>query len=282
MHVTCEIAVDQTSLNHYSPIFSNRAWANQNGMIIRLRREVGKPGLTLGRTGPREWGAENQLYPQHVEDALGAFETRVALLYDKLMRNEVLDSEERLIWSRWILCQFARTPTLLLELAGFEEDVLSLFPELGRDFSWAETQAKIDAAIEQIADFHTSNRLIPFIILRDWLLLRPPPSEFFIKGDVPVIIRGALVNDDAQIVYPLSPTHCFVATVLEQFPPRQTQAERRLKPGKAADYNRLIASCAEREIICHPQYYSSDVDSLLEDIIGTSPRYMKHSTMPEW
>jgi hypothetical protein len=101
-------------------------------MIVRLRREVGRPGVTRGRTGPRDWGGENHLYPQRVEDALAAFETKVAVVYDKLLRSQILTAQERLLWSRWILCQFARTPTLLLELAGFEEDVLSHFPELGR------------------------------------------------------------------------------------------------------------------------------------------------------
>ena len=251
-------------------------------MIVRLRREVGRSGVNRGRTGPRDWGGENHLYPQRVEDALAAFETKVAVVYDKLVRSQILTAQERLLWSRWILCQFARTPTLLLELAGFEEDTLSHFPELGRDFSWTEAKAKIDAAIDQIADFHTSNRLIPFIILRDWLVLRPASGEFFVKGDVPVIIRGALVNDDAQIVYPLTPTHCFVATVIGQFPPRQLQTECALKSGKAAHYIRLAASCAEREIICHPQYYSAELDTLVADVIGTSPRYTKHSTIPEW
>src|SRR5204862_2795110 len=107
--------------------------------------------------------------------------SKVAVLYHKLLRAEPLTPLERLLWSRWILCQFARTPTLLLELAGFEEDALSHFPELGRDFSWTETHAKIDASVEHISDFHQSDRLIPFIILRDWIVLRPAPGEFFIK-----------------------------------------------------------------------------------------------------
>ena len=130
------------------------------------------------------------------------------------------DSHERLLWSRWILCRFARTPTVL-ELAGFDEDVLSHFPEFSDDFPLADTQAKIDAAIANISGIQQSNRIMPFIILRDWIMLRPAQGEFFIRGDVPVVIRGALVDDDAQIVYPMTPTHCFIATVLEKFPPRQ-------------------------------------------------------------
>src|ERR1700686_1438467 len=200
----------QTVFNHYSPIFTNRPWANENGMIVRLRREPGRPGVRRGRTGPQEWGGENHLYPQHVEDALGSFENKVSVVYGKLLDGEILAPAERLLWSRWIFSQFARTPTFLLELPGFEEDVLAQFPEFSRDFSWAETGAKLDAAIDHISDFGQSDRLIPFIIVRDWLILRPAPGEFFIKGDVRVVLGGALIDHNAQFVYLLSPPHCCV------------------------------------------------------------------------
>jgi hypothetical protein len=160
--------------------------------------------------------------------------------------------------------------------------VFSHFPEFSRAFSTAETQEKIEAAIANISSLQDSNQLLPFIILRDWIILRPAEGEFFVKGDVPVVIRGALVNDGAQIVYPLSPYHCFVATVLDKFPPRQIQGECHLKPGKTAQYIRLVARCAEREIICHPQHHSGELEMLVADVLGTSPRYMRHSILPEW
>ena len=268
--------------NHYSPVFTNQPWADDGGMIIRLYRTPGGPHVGRGRTGPRKWGGEHHLYPKHVEDALGSLENKVSIVYEKLLEGEMLASVERLLWSRWILSQFARTPTFLLELAGFEEDVLAQFPEVSRDFSWVETSAKLDAAVRNISDLGQSNRLIPFVILRDWLVLRPAPGEFFVKGDVPVLVRGALVDDNAQIVYPLSPTHCFVATVLDRFPPRQLQAECTMKPGRTVQYIRLVARCAEREVICHPRNHSRRLESLIGDIIGTSPRYIKHSKIPEW
>jgi Protein of unknown function (DUF4238) len=271
----------QTEFNHYSPVFTNQHWADDHGAIIGLRRGAGG-NIEVSRTGPRKWGGERLLYPKEVEDKLGSFENRVAIIYDKLLRAERLNPQERLLWSRWILCQFARTPTFLLELAGFEEDVFSQFPEFGREFSFTETQATIDASVANISTFEQSDGLIPFIILRDWLILRPADGEFFIKGDVPVVIRGALVDDRAQIVYPLSPTHCFVATVLQEFPPRQIQHECRLKPGKTAQYIRLAARCAEREVICHPKNHSESLELLVRDVIGTSPRYMKHGTIPDW
>lgn len=275
------MASSLTNFNHYSPVFTNRPWANEHGSIVCLRRESGAK-LVARRTGPREWGGEQHLYPQPVEDGLGRFEHRIAAIYGRLLSGEILGPHERLLWSRWILCQFARTPTFLLELAGFEEDVFSHFPEFSREFSMAETQEKIDAAIANISSLQQSNQVLPFIVLRDWIILRPADGEFFIKADVPVVIRGALVNDDAQIVYPLSSDRCFVATVLNEFPPRQIQVECHLKPGKTAQYIRLIARCAEREVICHPKHHSDELEALVGDVLGTSPRYMKHSTLPEW
>jgi hypothetical protein len=83
-------------------------------MIIRLRREPGKPGVTRGRTGPREWGGEHDLYPQPVEDNLATFENKVAVVYEKLLRGELLTPGERLLWSRWILSQFRTNADVLV------------------------------------------------------------------------------------------------------------------------------------------------------------------------
>jgi len=217
-----------------------------------------------------------------LEDALARVEDIVARVYRKLLAGEALAAAERLIWSRWILCQFSRTPSHILELAGLEEDVLASFPGFAYDFSSPEIQAKIDAVTGNVLDFQNSEQLIPFVILRDWVVLRPAAGEFFIKGDVPVVIRGALVNDDAAIVYPLSPSHCFVATVLGGFPPHQIQAEYRLKPAEAGYYVRLIAACADREVICHPDHCSEQLDVLVGDVLGTSSRYLNLSRTPSW
>ena len=264
----------QTEYNHYSPKFTNRPWANSDGLIISLRRKAGGKNIVRGRTGPNKWGAERNLYSQPLEDALERIESKVRPVYYKLLANNPLTPTDRLIWSRWILCQFSRTPSHILELAGLEEDVLASFPGFAYDFTPGEIQAKIDAATNHVLDFQDSTHLIPFIVLRDWVVLQPAAGEFFIKGDVPVVIRGALIEDDATIVYPLSPIHCFVATVLGGFPPHQIQAEYRLKPGEAANYMKLIAECAGCEVICHPDHCSEELDLLVARALGTRSRYI--------
>lgn len=265
----------QTTNNHYSPKFTNEPWANSDGLIISLRREAGCRNVVRGRTGPKEWGAERYLYSQTLEDALGRIENRVAPVYRKLLANDPLTPTDRLIWSRWILCQFSRTPSHILELAGLEEDILATFPGFACDFTPGEIQAKIDAATSGVLDFQDNEQLIPFIILRDWVVLQPAAGEFFIKGDNPVVIRGTLIDDNASIVYPLSPSHCFVATVLRGFPPHQIQAEHRLKHGEAAYYMKLVAACADCEVICHPEHCSGELELLVASVLGTSSRYIR-------
>src|SRR5262245_10298348 len=253
----------QTINNHYSPVFSNQTWANKDGLIYSFRREsTGR--IARGRTGPREWGAEKHLYPQELEDALAKFEDRVARLYRKLTKGELLDPIERLVWSHWILCQFSRTPSFIIELAELEEDVLTSFPSFSDYAASIDVDANFNAALENIRPISNEDKLIPFIVLRDWVILRPAPGEFFIKSDVPVIIRGALVNDEATIVYPLAPDHCFLATVLNGFPPTQVQGEYQLKPQETEYYLQLVASCADLEVICHPDNVSSNFEKLLQ------------------
>ena len=101
----------QTEDNHYSPKFTNRPWANSDGLIISLRRDAGSRNIVRGRTGPNKWDAERHLYSQALEDALASIESRVAPVYCKLLANNPLTPTDRLIWSRWILCQFSRTPS---------------------------------------------------------------------------------------------------------------------------------------------------------------------------
>ena len=272
---------DATTNNHFSPEFTNQPWANSHGNITRIRR--GRDGRIVRDprpSGPAQWGQEEYLYPQPIENALSRFENQVAPVYRKLLVGETLDSVQRLIWSRWILSQFSRTPTYALEVARVGEKVATAFPEFAEDFSVIDMGESIDLALSDDLTIERGNRLIPFVILRDWLLLRPAFGEFFIKGDVPVIIRRALVNDESIIVYPLSPECCFRATVQNGFPPRQLQANIRLKPGETAPYLRLVAASAEREVICHPDNFSPELEGLVAETLGASPFFIHTSPMP--
>lgn len=268
-----------TRSNHFSPVFTNRYW-EQRGTICRLyRSESG--AVRHGRTSAKTWGCENNLHPQDVENAFSRVEQAVAPIYRKLVDGQILGPVERLVWSHWILCQFARTPTMMLEIAGLEERVFSRFGVEHRD-PWPVVSSKIESLSAFGLEFPQSKALLAYISMRDWLLLRPAEEEFFIRGDTPIVIQGALVNDDAKIIYPLAPDRCFVATVLGSFPPSQYQAERTLRSGESKELQRLIASRAERQVICRPDHLSPDLISLVDRHLGTDARVIRLSTFADW
>lgn len=269
----------ETRSNHFSPKFSNQFWADKAGAITRLfRGERGE--IWKGRTSAKMWGCEEELYPQAVEDAYEKVETRIAPIYKKLMAHVTLSPVERLYWSQWILCQFARTPTMMHELAGMPEDIFKAL-NFECNLDW-DTIGKDLKGLESFGlEFPSSRELIGFIALRDWIILRPAEGEFFIKGDVPVVIRGALIEDDARIIYPLSHERCFMATVIGSFPPHQLQADIPLKVGETRQFHRMIASVSKCEVICRPDHFSSELVAVVQENLGKSMRYIHHSSPPD-
>lgn len=67
---------NQTKSNHFSPKFSNEYWA-LNGAIKRIYRST-DGGIFSGNTSTRDWGCENYLYRQEVEEAYGKLGTAIA------------------------------------------------------------------------------------------------------------------------------------------------------------------------------------------------------------
>lgn len=271
---------NKTISNHFSPKFSNNYWTDSNGHITKIYRRLDGT-IRRERTTAKKWGCEDYSHPQDIEDEFSKVESRVAPIYKKLVALEKLRPSERMIWSYWLLCQFARTPTMKLELAGFPEDV---FRELDMEFnrSWAEVEQTLSALADHGLEFPVNKELLAFIILRDWVILRPATGEFFIKGDTPVVIQGALVDDDAVIAYPLAPDACFVATVFGSFPPSQLQGDLQLKAGQTHYYQRLVASKADREVICHPAHFSEELVATITPHLGMNKRFIHHSKLPNW
>jgi Protein of unknown function (DUF4238) len=269
-----------TRSNHFSPKFSNKYWANSKGEITKMFRSL-EGTIRHEKTTARKWGCEDYSHPQHIEDEFSKVESKVAPIYKTLVAHEKLDPAERMIWSYWILCQFARTPTMKLELAGFPEDV---FGSLDMEFnsSWAEIDARISSLADHGLEFPKNKELLAFVALRDWIVLHPAKGEFFIKGDTPVVIRGALVDDNAVIVYPLAPDACFTATVIGSFPPSQLQGDLLLKPTETLFYQRLVASKADREVICHPDHFSPPLSATVAEHLGADTRSIHHSRVPNW
>lgn len=168
---------------------------------------------------------------------------------------------------------------MMLELAGMEEDMFRM-TGIECNFTWEEVGLKLGSLATHGLEFPNSRELIAYVALRDWLVLRPADGEFFIKGDVPIVIQGALIDDAAKIIYPLAPDRCFVATVIGRFPPRQVQGEGQLKGGESQRFIELGAAVSEREVICRPDHFSPTLLKLVNDHLGTLVRRINLSHNP--
>ncbi|HVF60598.1 MAG TPA: DUF4238 domain-containing protein [Thermoanaerobaculia bacterium] len=266
--------------NHISPRFTNEPWANEHGRLLVLRRS--SAGVVAAPSGPNHWGHERGLYPPAIEEALGRFENAVAPVYRFLLEGKILSPEQRHLWSHWLLCQFARTPSHLLDLAGIPEQVVSHLKLDPIDNLFESTDEAIAAALSNIIDFTLNRELVPFIVLRDWVVYRAPSGTSFVKGDNSVVLQGALIDEGTRIVYPLSPELCFEAGILGPFPPRQLQVEHQITPGQVRETNQLLAHYADREVICRADAATPELLSDVAEHLGSHGPLLQIGSGPEW
>lgn len=267
-----------TKRNHYSPQFANRPWANSQGRMIRIRRGLAG-NHKRSTTGPKKWGQEEGLYPQDLENALGKLETKVAPLYRKLQKADCsIDLKERILWSHYLLCQYSRTPLHIIDLAKLPESVLSRFNAVDPSIN---SDAQLDAALEAIVDTTTSNRLLPFLATRDWLIGEAPAGLAFPRTDVPVVFTGPLVRETSQILYPLSPTHCFIGTIFGEFPPMARLASSQLTRQYVVQAVELLVRNADLELVLHPDMEEHSLVNQIPNWIGTASGYYSLGVVPD-
>ena len=140
----------------------------------------------------------------------------------------------------------------------------------------------IASVVRGIVDFELNRRLVPYLVLRDWVVYRAPEGTSFIKGDNPVTMQGALIDDDARIVYPLSPSLCFDAGIVGSFPPTQLQIERTITAQQVRELNRFIAYHAEREVICTVAAQSTELILDVGMHLGSAGDFYTVGGFSEW
>jgi hypothetical protein len=266
--------------NHISPRFTNVPWANHDGRFSVLGRDGDK--VAERSSGPTRWGAERGLYPPSVEEALSRVENLVAPVYRTLLNGQKLSADQRHVWSHWLVCQFTRTPGILLDIAGIPEQILGHLRLDSSLSAFPSSDNAIQSAIENVLSITGSMRLVVPIVLRDWFIYRAPTGTSFIKGDTPVALEGYLASDTARLVYPMSPELCFEAGILNGFPPTQIQTEFTISPQQVRELNQFIAFHAEREIICRHGDVSEELRIDAANYLGKSGPFLKVGFPPEW
>lgn len=192
-----------TVINHYVPEFTTKPWANETGKVQIVTRD--RPGVIDERYGaPRSFGYEKLLYHQGLEDWFALLENAATVPYRKLISVGVLTPEDRYFWISFLIVQFLRTPSYMAMITkGLRERAAR------EKWPWRMTSDLTRRAYE--TTFTTDKVFDTYYRQFDavrWSILKTDAAASFPRTDAPVVIS---VRDGWHCLYPLTPTHCFLA-----------------------------------------------------------------------
>lgn len=100
-------------LSHFSPKFTNKAWADENGYISYFSCPFSS-AVKKSPKGWKQWGRKRGLYTWEVETNLNEnLENEAGVIYQKICSFKELTPDERVILSQFLLSQLVRTPTFM-------------------------------------------------------------------------------------------------------------------------------------------------------------------------
>lgn len=247
--------------NHYSPVFTNAPWAEDNHYVCWKRR-YDVSAIAKEESGRRQWGRQRKLYSKSVELALDReLETPIAQVYRKLANYEEPAEGERIKWAQFLRSQIVRTPLFMR------------YEQAARDCLGIEEEPLHDrVGCEQCSD-------LADITGRRWLLLRAHEDEYFVRTDSPVFHTGFL-NDPATVLcYPLTPRLCFVATDMKPDWDPLTASQTPiamggvpLEKGAAHMLNFYFAKSADESLILRPSDSGIIDQQMFTDVMGIYPQ----------
>ena len=252
---------------HYSPRFSNEYWATGPGKLIRIYSRGVDQRVRSRDDGYSTWGREAFLYSQRLERLFHLIEGDAKVPYTKLLDVLPLSEKERRCWIAFLTSQILRTPSSMLKV----------FPRLKRfieskQIAFPTTTEKLRQSYETL--FTNNDVFAEFyrvITAYKWELWSAPASGQFIRSDNPILICGSAEHGSWQMVYPMTPSRCFVAgpgKVVDNASvvPKNCQ----LDDVQLSLINQRIAKSARRSVIARPVENDSTLRILLDDALGGS------------
>jgi hypothetical protein len=270
-----------TRENHYSPSFSNKYWADATGTIIVYSRNV--DGSLEGQPKPfTRWGYESYLYPQWLEAYLSRIESDAKNSYDKLLKTIPLSQDERQRWVTFLITQSIRTPSFIEELLPGLKKIIET-----RQLDYPthpEYLVRAFASLFQNDEFYAY--AYRSITVREWLILRAAEGSSFIKPDRSAVRDGGEEDNSWTLLYPLSPTKCFLvgpdpATHPTPVVPRSCDLNRE----DTDSLNEVFADNARKEVITLPSNDSPALRHLLTRFLGNKilrRDWTKQNAKPYW
>ncbi|MHC2019986.1 DUF4238 domain-containing protein [Methylobacterium sp. CM6247] len=229
--------------HHYIPEFYLKRWCAVNGKLVEFSkpyRDIVKPK----RASPRETGFIDRLYTleglpeiysgQVESEFFRPVDGRAATVLQKMESNtKVLDAEERVAWTQFLISLIFRTPeNISATQARLSESLLVTSKEAERRWrkSWepgtpkslreAMKQAIGDdptrisrQVLEIVAGNSSSEKIANRIVSMSWGWIKMPltvPGLY--ASDRPLHWYGGLEDENCHILMPLGPKRVFWAT----------------------------------------------------------------------
>jgi len=254
----------RTSEHHYLPRFSNKYWTDGAGKILIFSRAV-NGGVRTKVRPYRRWGFEPHLYSQPLEDLLSRIESYAKAPYEKLLNLVPLTPAERNQWITFLIAQWLRTPSLMLQLTGRLKQKIKV-----EGMNYGTHPADLARAYETLFQDDRLYRILYVDIgKRSWFILHSPPDTHFVKPDVGVAVSGNHEAEDWSLTFPLSPSKCLLIYGYSQskeiplIPPTIA-----LDKDAVDEMNAMLATHARREVMTIPANDSPHVRELLNNSLA--------------
>ena len=246
-------------LSHYSPFFSNRAWADNGGYMTYFNCPYSET-VKKSPKGRKQWGRRRGFYARSVEHSLDReLENEAGPIYEKILTFNELNSEERIVWAQFLLSQLVRTPTFM-RYENFIKSALDItdIPKHDR------------VGCKECGDLN-------FVVNRDWCLLLAHEDDFFVRTDNPVLQTGFIERPETCFFYPLSPRCCFVACSMSEPWDAFSHIHNEtcgyeLGKGDAHLINFYLAKATGESLIISPKHDGLIAEKMYSEILGLYPQ----------
>ena len=231
---------------HYVPQFTTRQWTcKRSGKFLAYR--IGVDGeVRVEPAAAKLWGAAPSLYTQGLEDLLGLIEGDARRPYEKLASTVPLNEMEVRRWVAFLIAQLIRTPRFMRTILHQQKNWIER-----TGFSYPTSPAHLGRAFETL--FQNNDLYAAFyrmIVARAWAVAGAADGLTFLKGDNPVVVTGSTTDGTWRLLYPLTPTRCFVAgPALEDEPGRIVPRQHQLTEAETAAVNAATCRYAETSVI---------------------------------
>jgi Protein of unknown function (DUF4238) len=231
---------------HYVPQSTTKQWASAKSGKFTVYK-IGVDGEVKAEPSTAKlWGAAPSLYTQSLEHLLGLIEGDVRRPYEKLVDIVPLDAMETRRWIAFLIAQLIRTPRFMGAILRHQKAWIE-----STGFKYPTNPAHLGQAYETL---FTNNDLYAAyyrqITRRAWAVASAPDGLTFLKGDNPVVISGRPAGDSWRLLYPLTPTRCFIAgPELEGEPRMIIPGQHVLTDAETVAVNAATCNYAETSVI---------------------------------